>query len=373
MLTNLKVEFLDLKKSTEALRPDLDAAAKRVLDSGWFIQGKECEAFEKEFADYCGVKHCIGVANGLDALSLILRALGIGPGDEVIVPAHTFIATWLAVSYVGATPVPVDVNEKTFNLEPEDCRAKITPKTKAILPVHLYGRLVNVDGFQKLCAAYNIHLIEDAAQAHGARNKNGSAGSFGIAAGFSFYPGKNLGCLGDGGAVTTNDKPLAEKIKALRNYGSTKKYEHTELGVNSRLDEIQAAFLRVKLKFLEKWNLRRIEIAKQYSAGLAGIPDLLLPDTGHSLENTWHLYVIRTSKREELARFLTERDIGTLVHYPIPPHLSGAYSKLGFGSGTFLIAEAMANSVLSLPIGPHMQNEQVQFVVNSVKHFFGKT
>jgi dTDP-4-amino-4,6-dideoxygalactose transaminase len=369
MTTSQRLEFLDLKKSTIALRPELDSAAKRVLDSGWFIHGKECEAFEKEFAEYCGVKHCIGVANGLDALHLILRALNIGPGDEVIVPAHTFIATWLAVSYVGATPVPVDVNETTFNLEPTDCKAKINSKTKAIMPVHLYGRLANVEGFQKLCSEFNLQLIEDAAQAHGAKNENGVAGSFGIAAGFSFYPGKNLGCLGDGGAVTTNNSDLAEKIKALRNYGASKKYHHTDLGVNSRLDEIQAAFLRVKLKYLENWNDKRREIAKLYNETLSKLESIVVPEIPQNKEHVWHLYAIRSKNREKLANALNDAGIGILVHYPIPAHLSGAYSKMGFKVGDFPIAERLSNEVLSIPMCPYLNEHEVSYILKALVEY----
>jgi dTDP-4-amino-4,6-dideoxygalactose transaminase len=362
----VKVSFLDLKAPYQELKEELDAAYHRVMDSGWYILGREVEGFEAEFATYCGTQYCIGVGNGLEALHLILRAYGIGPGDEVIVPANTYIATWLAVSYAGATPVPVEPVERTYNLDPRLIEAALTPRTKAILVVHLYGQPAEMDAINEVARRYDLKVIEDAAQAHGARYKGRSAGALADAAGWSFYPGKNLGALGDAGAVTTNDAALAEKIRMLRNYGSKIKYYNEVKGFNSRLDPLQAAFLRVKLKYLDEWNVRRARVAARYLQELAEIPGLLLPLVPEWAEPGWHLFVIRHPHRDELQKYLNQAGIGTLIHYPVPPHLQRAYSNLNLGEGAFPISERIHREILSLPMGPHLTEQQLTFVIEKV-------
>jgi dTDP-4-amino-4,6-dideoxygalactose transaminase len=360
------------------------------MDSGWYLLGKELEAFESEFARYCGVKHCIGVGNGLDAIHLILRGYDIGPGDEVIVPSHTFIATWLGITFAGATPVPVEVNPLTYNLDPDRIEAAITPRTKAILPVHLYGQTADIDPIMEIACRHNLKVVEDAAQAQGAKYKGRRAGSLGDAAAFSFYPGKNLGAFSDAGAVTTNDPRLAEHMARLRNYGSKIKYQHEEVGLNSRLDELQAAFLRIKLCHLDGWNQRRQNIAALYLAGLKSEienrkSEMLLPFVPDYAEPVWHLFVIRHPQRDVLQQKLTEAGIGSLIHYPVPPHRSGAYSNSESGKrkgeiGSFCssrpvvscqwslpIAEQLASTVLSLPIGPHITEAQALKVIEAVR------
>jgi len=372
MNSSKDIPFLDLKLPQKELKAKLMSSFERVLDSGWFIMGKECERFEAAFAEYCGVKHCIGVGNGLEALHLILRAAGIGPGDEVIVPSNTYIATWLAVSYAGATPVPVEPDEKTFNIDPQKVEEKITTRTKAILAVHLYGRVAAMDELQKICDKHKILLFEDSAQAHGSTLGKKKSGNLSLAAGFSFYPGKNLGALGDAGAVTTNDDALAKQIRLLRNYGSQKKYYNEVKGYNSRLDEIQAAFLCEKLNALDEWNARRVELANLYSESLASVKELQLPAHGEPGEHTWHLYVVRTTKRDELAKYLAQKGIGTIIHYPVPPHLSDAYAEARISRGTLPIAEKLADTVLSLPIGPHLSLSDAKMVVTEIKNYFGR-
>lgn len=359
------IPFLDLKAPYLELKEELDAAYQRVMQSGWFILGREVEAFEAEFADYCETKHCVGVGNGLDALYLILRAMDIGPGDEVIVPSNTYIATWLAVSNVGATPVPVEPGERTYNIDPALIAAAITARTKAILVVHLYGQPADMDPIRDLARCHGLKVIEDCAQAHGARYKGRRAGSLGDAAGFSFYPGKNLGALGDGGAVTTDDDALAERVRMLRNYGSRVKYHNEVKGFNSRLDELQAALLRVKLPRLDEWNERRCGVAQGYLDKLSAVPDLTLPYVPDWAEPVWHLFVVRHPRRDELQRHLSEAGIGTLIHYPIPPHASEAYE--GEFAGTHLeLAERLAATVLSLPIGPHLTTEDSMAVTENI-------
>jgi dTDP-4-amino-4,6-dideoxygalactose transaminase len=328
--------------------------------------GKEVEAFEQEFGNYCGAKHCVGVGNGLEALHLILRAYSIGKGDEVIVPSNTYIATWLAVSYADATPVPVEPDSKTFNLDPDRIEAAITQRTKAIMPVHLYGQPADMDPILKVAHNHGLKVIEDNAQAQGARYKGRRTGSLGDAAGNSFYPGKNLGAFGDAGAVTTNDDLLAEKVRVMRNYGSKKKYYNDVKGYNSRLDELQAAFLGVKLKKMDEWNGRRRVVAGKYLQGLHGAANLTLPFVPTWAEPVWHLFVVRHPKRDLLQQKLTETDIGTLIHYPVPPHLSGAYADGKWKRGNFPIAEELSNTVLSLPMGPHMTLPQVTAVIDSL-------
>jgi len=362
----LKVPFLDFVGPYEELKAELDEAYFRFMRSAWYVLGKEVETFEQEFADYCGAKHCVGVGNGLEALHLILRAYGIEKGDEVIVPSNTYIATWLAVSHIGAAPVPVEPDSKTFNLDPDRIEAAITHRTKAIMPVHLYGQPADMDSILKIAHKHGLKVIEDNAQAQGARYKGRRTGSLGDAAGNSFYPGKNLGAFGDAGAVTTNDDALADKVRMLRNYGSKKKYYNDVKGYNSRLDELQAAFLRVKLKKMDEWNGRRRMVTENYLQGLYGADDLTLPFVPAWAEPAWHLFVIRHPKRDLLQQKLTGADIGTLIHYPVPPHLSVAYADGNWTRGAFPIAESMADSVLSLPMGPHLPQEQVGHVVKEV-------
>jgi len=359
----MKVPFLDLVGPYEELKAELDEAYFHFMRSAWYVLGKEVETFEQEFADYCGARHCVGVGNGLEALHLILRAYDIGKGDEVIVPSNTYIATWLAVSYADAVPVPVEPDSKTFNLDPDRIEAAITPRTKAIMPVHLYGQPADMDPILKIAHKHGLKVIEDNAQAQGAHYKGRRTGSLGDAAGNSFYPGKNLGAFGDAGAVTTNDDELAEKVRVLRNYGSKKKYYNDIKGYNSRLDELQAAFLRVKLKKMDEWNGRRCAVAENYLQGLRGAADLILPFVPAWAEPAWHLFVVRHPKRNLLQQKLTGADIGTLIHYPVPPHLSGAYADAKWKRGDFPIAEELSDTVLSLPMGPHLAKEQADYVV----------
>lgn len=364
------VPFLDLGAPYQELKKEMDAAYQRVMDSGWYILGKEVEAFEEEFAAFCGVKYCIGVGNGLEALHLILKAYDIGEGDEIIVPSNTFIATWLAVSYVGATLIPVEPCPHTFNLDPARIKDAITSKTKAIMPVHLYGQPSDMQAINAIAKQHNLKVIEDAAQAHGSTYNGVRAGALGDAAGFSFYPGKNLGAFGDAGAITTNDGELFNKLRKLRSYGSSLKYVHEVVGHNSRLDELQAAFLRVKLPHLSQWNQRRKNIAEEYLTKLKGIEDLKLPVYLKETDPVWHLFVIQTSQRDKLQDYLSKHHIGSLIHYPIPPHLQQAYKDLKMEKGSFPISEKIHQQVLSLPIGPHMTTFQVQHVIDVVKSFF---
>ena len=360
------IPFLDLKAITETQRTELTAAFNRVLDSGWFVMGEELKAFEREYADYCGARFCIGVANGLDALSLSLRALGIGPGDEVIVPSNTYIATWLAVTHVGAMPVPVEPLADGFNIDPALIQQAITPRTRAIMPVHLYGQPAEMDGILAVAKANGLKVIEDGAQAHGARYHGQRLGGHGDAVAWSFYPGKNLGCLGDGGAITTNDAALAERLRELRNYGSKVKYHNDIVGYNSRLDELQAALLRVKLKTLDRNNQRRAAIARQYMTGLAGF-DIGLPQTVDGSDAAWHVFVIRHPQRESLARLLAEAGIGTVIHYPVPPHRQAAYADLNLAEGSLPLSEAIHREVLSLPMGPTQSDADTQRVIAELR------
>jgi dTDP-4-amino-4,6-dideoxygalactose transaminase len=365
----MNVPFLELKSTYLELKDDMDAAYHRVMDSGWYLLGKELEAFESEFAGYCGADYCAGVANGLDALHLILRAYDIGKGDEVIVPAHTFIATWLAVNYAGATPVPVDVEPVYYGIDPDRIEAAITPRTKAIMPVHLYGHPADMDPILAIARKHGLKVIEDAAQAHGAGYKGRRCGILGDAAGFSFYPGKNLGAFCDAGAVVTQDQHVHEKVKKLRNYGSVVKYQHELQGVNSRIDELTAAVLRVKLKRLSEWNARRGRIAAAYGAALNGTQGLVLPKCMTGATHAWHLYVVRHPRRDELQAKLSAAGVGTLIHYPVPPHLSAAYRSLGYKPGDFPVAERLCAEILSLPIGPHLMDKQVSYVAEQIKLF----
>ncbi|MDD2580648.1 MAG: DegT/DnrJ/EryC1/StrS family aminotransferase [Desulfuromonadaceae bacterium] len=361
----MKIQFLDLKAAYIELKDGLDAAYSRVMESARYILGNEIEAFETEFAEYCEARNCIGVGNGLDALHLILRGYGIGTGDEVVVPSNTFIATWLAVTYAGATPVPVEPDERTYNIDPARIEAAITSRTKAIMPVHLYGQPADMDPILAIASRYGLKVIEDAAQAHGARYRGRRTGSLGDAAGFSFYPGKNLGTIGDGGAIVTNDDQLADKIRMLRNYGCRQKYVNECKGFNSRLDELQAAFLRVKLTCLDEWNIRRSTIAEAYSMALTGSA-LVLPFVPDYAEPVWHLYVIQCANRGGLQEKLTGAGIGSLIHYPIPPHLQAAYKELEYGDGELPLCESLAQNVLSLPMGPHMSEVDSSYVVEVI-------
>lgn len=362
----MTIPFLDLQAMHDSMRPALDAAYRRVVDSNNFILGNELELFEAEFANYCEVKHAIGVANGLDALFLALKAMGIGEGDEVIVPSNTYIATWLAVSYAGATPVPVEPDPQTFNLDPALVESAITPRTRVILPVHLYGQPADMDPINSLAVKYNLKVLEDAAQAHGARYKGRRVGGLGDAAGFSFYPGKNLGALGDGGAITTNDDALASRLRVLRNYGSERKYHNEIKGFNSRLDELQAAFLREKLKLLDGWNNQRRRIADAYLVGLSE-SGLTLPEVPSWAEPVWHLFVVKTAKRIAFQKALAERGIATMIHYPVAPHRQPAYAELSLGEGSFSIAESLHRDVLSLPIWPQMNGDLVGNIISAVR------
>lgn len=364
----LDVPFLPLDKAYQEIKNEIDYVVINSLESGWYILGPEVDAFEYEFATYCEAAHCVSVANGLDALHLALRALEVGPGDEVIVPSNTYIATWLAVSQCGATPVPVEPNEATFNIDPTLIEAAITSRTKVILPVHLYGHPADLDPILAIAKKHGLKVLEDAAQAHGAAYKGKKIGAHGDAVAWSFYPGKNLGAMGDGGAVTSNHPEVADRIRVLRNYGSRVKYVNEVEGYNSRLDPIQAAILRVKLRHLDNWNSRRKVVASHYLQFLQN-PAISLPEVQMYADPSWHLFVVRTQNRQRVQQYLQDQRIHTLIHYPIPPHLQEAYSRLNYEPGVFPLAEALANEVLSIPIGPHLQPEQMLKVVDALNRF----
>ena len=366
------IKFLDLKKVNERFRSEMDAATKRVLDSGWYLLGKEVERFEADFASYCGVKHCIGVANGLDALNLIIKAYGFGAGDEIIVPANTYIASILAISENGCTPVLVEPKWETRLIDEDLIEASITPRTKAIMVVHLYGRAMNMTKVWALAKKYNLKVIEDSAQAHGAMFGGRRCGNLGDASGFSFYPGKNLGCLGDGGAVTTNDDELAARVRAIRNYGSDYKYHHIYKGINSRLDEIQAAWLGVKLPHLDEDNAIRARIAMRYCDEIKN-PLIELPNNPNdsisagNLSHVWHVFAVTCKERDRLDKWLTDNEIQTNIHYPIPPHKQNAYSELSHLN--YPISEKMHREILSLPISPVLSEDDVNDVISVVNEF----
>lgn len=362
------IEFLSLGAAYAELQSEIESAVLASMRTGWYILGPEVETFESNFAAYCDAPHCVGVANGLDALHLALLALGVGPGDEVIVPSNTYIATWLAVSQCGAVPIPVEPDEQTYNIRPDLIEAAITSRTKVILPVHLYGQPADLDPILTIARKHGLKVLEDGAQAHGARYKDERIGAKGDVVAWSFYPGKNLGALGDGGAVTTGDPAIAERIRMLRNYGSRVKYVNEEQGLNSRLDPIQASVLGVKLKKLDEWNARRSAVAERYDVALAGA-GLVLPFVPAWASPAWHLYVIRTSRRDALQNHLSDAGIGSLIHYPIPPHLQNAYSDRGYKAGDFPVAEAMANEILSLPMGPHLTSEEQDQVIEAILDF----
>jgi dTDP-4-amino-4,6-dideoxygalactose transaminase len=365
-----KIEFLDLKKINLNYLKQFHEKLDDLLNEGWFVLGKSVSNFEDEYARFSNVKYSIGVANGLDALMLSLKALNIGKGDEVIVPSNTYIATWLAVSQVGAIPIPAEPKIDTYNIDPSILESVISNKTKAILVVNLYGQSAELDKIKKIADKFNIYLLEDNAQSQGALCNNKPTGSFGIVNATSFYPGKNLGALGDAGAVTTNDEIIYENIKELRNYGSKIKYYNEVKGLNSRLDEMQAAFLSVKLKNLEADNNCRIKLASIYNELLKNVGDLSLPIIAENCTSVFHIYLIRTKKRIQLSEYLSSKGIATMIHYPVPPHLQNAYSEMNFVKGDFPIAEEIANTCLSLPMGPHLIPEHIEIVSKEIINFF---
>ena len=366
----MEIPFLSFSAQHGPLKKEAMQVFEQFYDSQYYVLGKMTAAFEEDYAQFNEVKHAIGISNGLDALHIALKVLEIGPGDEVIVPSNTYIATALAVEMAGARVVFAEPDEKTYNISPKEIERNIGPKTRCIMPVHLYGQACEMDAIMAIAKKHNLFVVEDNAQAHGATFNGKITGSFGNANGTSFYPGKNLGALGDAGAVTTNDETIAKKIAMLRSYGSEKKYHNEEIGFNMRLDEVQAGFLSVKLKHLNDWTKQRKEIAKQYNESLINVGDTVLPAVHVNATHVYHLYVIKTKNRDGLQKHLSENGIGTLIHYPIPPHLQKAYQSLGFKKGSFPIAEELADNCLSLPIWPGMTNEQVQFIVDKIKLYF---
>lgn len=366
----MSVPFADLKWQMTAIWAEAEPRIQSVLRNCNFILGAEVGEFEQAFAAYCEARRAVGVASGLDAIRLALRVLDIGPGDEVITAANTFIATALAVSSVGATPVLVDIDRRTFNINPRLIEERITPRTRAILPVHLYGQPADMDPILEIARRRGLLVVEDAAQAHGARYKGRRVGGLGRAAAFSFYPGKNLGAAGDAGALTTNDEALADRVAALRNYGSQVKYYHDELGENSRLDTLQATLLTVKLKRLDEWNAMRRRIAKMYAERLCGVGDVVTPETMEGAEHVFHLYVIRTRRRDQLMKYLAEKGIGCIIHYPVPIHLQKAYANRGWKKGEYPETEAAAAEILSLPMFAGMTEAQVDEVCAAIRLFF---
>ena len=366
----MNIPFLSFAPMHSSIKTEMMNAFEKVYDSYWYVNGESVNNFEKEYAAYNQVENVVGVSNGLDALFLALKVLGVGAGDEVIVPSNTYIATALAATYIGATPIFVEPNIDTYNIDPSKIEAAITPKTKAIMPVHLYGQCCEMEAIMQIAKKHNLVVIEDNAQSQGASYNGKLTGSWGNANGTSFYPGKNLGAIGDAGAVTTNDANIATQLKSLRNYGSAKKYYNEVIGHNMRLDELQAALLSVKLQHLPNWTLQRQEIANWYNEALKGIEEIILPKVHINATHVYHLYIIRTTKRDELQQYLTQQGIGTMIHYPVPPHLQEAYSFLNHKKGDFPIAEELANTMLSLPLYPGMTQAQVQQVASAVKQFF---
>lgn len=364
------IPFLDLKATYLECKNEIDIAIKRVLDSGYYIFGEEVSNFEEKYAEYCQSKYCIGTGNGLDAITLSLKVLGIGEGDEVIVPSNTYIATWLAITHCGAKIVPVEPDINTFNINPDLIQQAITSKTKAILAVHLYGQPADLNQIIEITKRNNLFLIEDAAQAHGALYNEKKIGSHGDLITWSFYPGKNLGAFGDGGAVTTNNIDLANKIRAYRNYGSHKKYYNDFIGFNSRLDPIQASILNVKLKKLDEWNLRRRKQAARYSDQI-DINIYTIPKIIQNAQSAWHLYELRTKSRDHLIKYLQDKNISTIIHYPVPPHLQKAYSHLNFQEGSFTNAEILSSELISIPIGPHLSIKEQDYIIQSLNNFQG--
>lgn len=368
----MKIPFLSFDSSNKQIKAEILSSFEHFFDSSWYVLGEQVKEFEKEYASFNKVAFCVGVSNGLDALHLALRTLEIGNDDEVIVPSNTYIASALAVSYVGATPVWVEPDINTYNIDPEKIEAAITSNTKVIMPVHLYGQACEMEPIMAIAKKHNLFVVEDNAQAHGASYKGKLTGSWGNINGVSFYPGKNLGALGDAGAVTTDNAALAQKVIALRNYGSQKKYYNDMIGFNMRLDECQAGFLSVKLKYLNEWTEQRQEIAGWYDEALMDMDDLILPSIAKNATHVYHVYLVRTKHRDKLQNFLADNDIGTLIHYPIPPHLQKAYQHLGFKEGDFPIAEEIANTCLSLPIWPGMQQSEVDYIAEKITKFYKK-
>lgn len=366
----MKIPFLNFEPTHKEIRKEMLSAFEDVYDSNWYILGKKLELFEKEYSHFNDVNHTVGVSNGLDALQLSLKIAGIESGDEVIVPSNTYIATWLAVSFLSAKPVPVEPNIDTFNLDPEKIEAAITAKTKAIMPVHLYGQACEMDRILEIARKHKLKVIEDNAQAQGATYNGKPTGSFGDINATSFYPGKNLGALGDAGAITTNSDDYALRAKRLRNYGSEKKYYNEEIGHNMRLDELQAALLSVKLKYLREWTSQRQQIAAWYDENLKGVGDLKLPKVAHNATHVYHLYVVRTSRRDELQNYLAENGIGTLIHYPIPPHMQKAYDLMSFDHKKFEISKKLANSCLSLPLYPGLDSQKILYISELITKFY---
>lgn len=362
----MTISFLDLDKINNRFRAEIDARIKNILDRGWYLQGEENENFERNFAKFCGTKYALGVANGLDALNLIIRGYGFGPGDEIIVPANTYIATMLAVSANGCTPVLVEPDIRTYNIDPCKIEAAITPRTKAVMVVHLYGQAVSMEKIWNLAKTYRLKVIEDAAQAHGSLYQGQRTGNLGDAAGFSFYPGKNLGCFGDGGAVTTNDEKLYNKIKSIANYGSDRKYHHIYKGTNSRLDEIQAAILDVKLPHLDADNARRREIASMYRERIVN-PIITLPQTENEEEAVWHVFTVRTPRRDHFQQYLTDNGVQTIIHYPTPPHKQLAYEE--WNSRSYPISERIHREIISLPISPVLTDEEANELIRVVNAY----
>ncbi|MBI2596880.1 DegT/DnrJ/EryC1/StrS family aminotransferase [Candidatus Daviesbacteria bacterium] len=364
-----KISFVDLKRQYRENKTEIDLAIKHVLDSTHFILGEEVEQFEKEFAEFIGVKYAVSVGSGLSALELGVRSLEIGQGDEVLVPVNTYIASASAVSLVGATPVLVDCLEDTFNIDAEKAEKLITEKTKAIMPVHLYGQVADMEKVLRLAKKHKLYVIEDACQAHGASIRSKMAGGFGIISAFSFYPGKNLGAYGDGGIVTTNNKTIVDKIRMFRNYGQKEKYKHLLLGGNSRLDNLQASILLVKLKKLRLWNAKRLENAKLYNKSLDDLP-IITPKIFPNYNHTFHLYVIRVKDREKLMKYLSSAGIPTQMHYPIPIHLQPAYKELGYKKGDFPVAEKLASEILSLPMFPELKSSEIKYICQKIRDFY---
>lgn len=365
----MNIPFLSFHKMNADVKAETLASFEHFFDKAWYVLGDQVKQFENEYANFNQTNHCVGVANGLDALIIALKTLNIGKGDEVIVPSNTYIASWLAVSYVGATPIPVEPRIDTYNINPEGIEANITSRTKAIMPVHLYGQCCEMDAIMTIAKKHGIAVVEDNAQSQGAAFNGKLAGSFGDINGTSFYPGKNLGAYGDAGAITTNNDDLAQRALVIRNYGSQKKYYNDEQGINSRLDEVQAGLLSIKLKHLAKWNTHRNHIAAKYMELLNGTSDLVLPTIAEGATSVFHLFVVRTSKRDALQQYLQQQGIGTLIHYPVPPHLQKAYSELNGKSGDYPIAEEIANTCLSLPMFPGMTDEEITYVSSHIQQF----
>ncbi len=359
-----EIKFLNLNSAYKEIKRELNNTIQETIDQDSFILGRSVEKFEKEFANFTGSNYTVSLGSGLDALQLSIKGLGVKPGDEIIVPSHTFIATWIAVSLCGAIPIPVEIDLDTYNINYKEIEKEITEKTKAIVVVHLYGQSADLDEINKIAKKYSLYVIEDAAQAHGVQYKNKRVGSHSDIVAWSFYPGKNLGCFGDGGAITTNKEDIAKRIKCLRNYGSEEKYIHNEIGINSRLDSIQASILSVKLKYIEEWNSRREVIAKRYLNEIDN-SEIILPKISNYSTHVWHLFVIRTKKRERLKSYLGKNGINTLIHYPIPPHKQKAYNL----DISLPIAEEVAETILSLPIGPHLSKGEVSYIIDILNNF----